>query len=286
VPLTARLATHPDVVSHASDVLDRLSAAGVDVEVVQNAGQGEESVDPLRDVREGYLDIAVAGLWALRGSGADGLTMVAALPREDARDALVTVDGPAVPLRQLPGGARVGVTRPRQMGFLRLHRSDLEAVEVEPDDAGALTRGGPRQLAAVVLPSRRARRLGLAGRTAEVLDARSWLPAPGQGVVALLARHPIAEVTALDHLPTRTALRAELALLDALGFGPEVAFGSLAQPSGRLMRLWAAVASVDGERLVRSDLTGPLDEPELLGASVARQLMQRGAGIVLEGAVS
>jgi porphobilinogen deaminase len=52
------------------------------------------------------------------------------------------------------------------------------------------------------------------------------------------------------------------------------------------MRLWAAVASVDGERLVRSDLTGPLDEPELLGASVARQLMQRGAGIVLEGAVS
>jgi hydroxymethylbilane synthase len=81
-------------------------------------------------------------------------------------------------------------------------------------------------------------------------------------------------------------LRAELGLLDALGFGPEVAFGSLAQPSGRLMRLWAAVASVDGERLVRSDLTGPLDEPELLGASVAGQLTQRGAGIVLEGAAS
>jgi hydroxymethylbilane synthase len=286
MPLTARLATHPDMVSRAADVLDRLMAAGVDVELVADSGPDAESGDPLRDVREGHLDIAVVGLWALRGSGADGLTMVAALPREDARDALVTVDGPAAPLRTLPRGARVGVTGARQTAFLKLHRTDLEAVPLGSDLTAALAPGGPLGVAAVVLPSWRARRLGLAGRTAEVLDARSWLPAPGQGVVALLARHPIAEVTALDHLPTRTALRAELALLDALDFGPEVAFGSLAQPSGRLMRLWAAVASVDGRRLVRSDLTGPLDEPELLGASVARQLTQRGASIVLEAAAS
>jgi hydroxymethylbilane synthase len=282
--LTARLATHPDVVSRAPDVLDRLAAAGVDVELVADSGSGGESGDPLRDVREGHLDIAVVGLWTLRGSGADGLTMVAALPREDARDALVTVDGPAGALRALPPRARVGVTGSRQAAFLRLHRRDVQAVEVERDDAGALTPGGPLGLAAVVLASWSARRLGLAGRIAEVLDARSWLPAPGQGIVALLARHPIAEVTALDHLPTRTALRAELALLDALDFGPEVPFGSLAQPSGRLMRLWAAVASAGGTRLVRSDLTGPLDEPEILGASVARQLTQRGAHVVVEAA--
>jgi hydroxymethylbilane synthase len=117
-----------------------------------------------------------------------------------------------------------------------------------------------------------------------MLDARSWLPAPGQGVVALVARHPIAEVTGLDHLPSRTALRAELALLDALEIGPEVPFGSLAQPSGRLMRLWAAVASADGKRLVRSDITGPLDEPEALGIAVARQLVRRGADVVMTAA--
>jgi hydroxymethylbilane synthase len=99
--------------------------------------------------------------------------------------------------------------------------------------------------------------------------------------VALIARHPIAEVTALDHLPTRTALRAELALLDALDAPPDAALGSLAQPSGRLVRLWAALASPDGTRLVRSDLTAPLDEPELLGASVARQLRARAASVLL-----
>jgi hydroxymethylbilane synthase len=138
-------------------------------------------------------------------------------------------------------------------------------------------------LDAAVLGAGQARRTEFGLRAAEVLDPRSWLPEPGQGIVALIARHPIAEVTALDHLPTRTALRAELAFLDALDAPADAALGSLAQPSGRMVRLWAAVASPDGRRLVRSDLTAPLDEPELLGSSVARQLRMRGADIALQG---
>jgi hydroxymethylbilane synthase len=283
--VTARLATHPDVAGRAADVLDRLIAAGVDVEQVSDAGR-PAAEDLLRDVREGHLDIAAVGLWALRGTAAEDLTTLAAIPRDDPRDALVAVDGAPVPLRALPRGARVGVAGARRVAFLRLHRPDVVAVTIAKDDAPALAPGGPLELDAAVTASWKARRLGLAGRIAEVLDARSWLPAPGQGVVALVSRHPIAEVTALDHLPSRTALRAELALLDALELGPEVALGSLAQPSGRLMRLWAAIASSDGLRLVRSDLTGPLDEPELLGTSVAKQLLRRGADVVLQGAAS
>ena len=137
---------------------------------------------------------------------------------------------------------------------------------------------------AAIVWSGEARRLGLGPRTAEVLDARSWPPEPGKGAVAIIGRHPIAEVTALDHLPTRTALRAELALVEALDLPPEAPLGSLAQPSGRIMRLWAAVASEDGRRVVRADLTGPLDEPEQLGVSVARALEARGSEVVLADA--
>ena len=161
------------------------------------------------------------------------------------------------------------------------HRPDLLAVDID-EESGSELMDAP-DLDAVVLGAGQARRAGLAGRVAEVLDARSWLPEPGQGIVALIARHPIAEVTALDHLPTRTALRAELAFLDALDAPADAALGSLAQPSGRMVRLWAAVVSLDGTRLVRSDLTAPLDEPELLGSSVARQLRMRGADIVAAG---
>jgi hydroxymethylbilane synthase len=260
-------------------VLDRLLRAGVDVEHVPARGDGCPGGDPLRGVREGHLELAVVGLDTLRGSAAEDLTMVAALPREDPRDALVSLSGPMAPLRGLPGGARVAVSGARRRAFLRLHRPDVETVE-------ALGRSGHEaQVAAAVMASWEARPAGHAARIAEVLDVRSWLPAPGQGIVALLARHPLAEVTALDHLPTRTALRAELALVDALDFGPDAASGEVAQPSGRLLRLWAAVLSADGSRLVRSDVTGPLDEPEVLGVAVARQLVRRGAGLVLEGAL-
>ncbi|HET9948601.1 MAG TPA: hypothetical protein VFQ22_06750, partial [Longimicrobiales bacterium] len=204
-----------------------------------------------------------------------------------------------------------GVPGARRRAFLLSHRPDLRPVDVSGRSPAEL-HADPGGLAAVVVSSWEARIAGLSGRVAELLDPRSWLPEPGQGIVALVARHPIAEATALDHLPTRTALRAELALLDALGVMAGVrprgagaagraragegapaapapgtwrggALGSLAQPSGRLVRLWAAVVSPDGRRVVRADLTGPLDEPELLGAAVARQLVRRGADLVLAG---
>lgn len=278
--MTARLSIHGDVVASAPDVLARMGAAGVDVEVIpEPLGGGEANGDPLAGLQEGHLDLAVVGMGALRGAAADGLSMLAVLPREDARDVVVAVGSPPAPLAGLRRGGRVALSGARRMALLRAHRADLAVL---PIDAFAGLEALEREGAdAVILWSGEARRAGLGGRTAEVLDARSWPPEPGRGAVAIMGRHPIAEVTALDHLPTRTALRAELALVEALGMPEEAPLGSLAQPSGRIMRLWAAVASEDGRRVVRADLTGPLDEPEQLGVSVARALEARGAEVVL-----
>ena len=273
--MTARLAIHDDVVSTAREALARLATAGVDVEVVHPHG------DLLAGLRGKRLDLAIVGVRALRGAATDGLTMLAALPREDPRDVVISLSGSPAPLRALPRGARVAARGARRAALLRAHRPDLEVVA----SAGALDIEAfeGAGIDAAILWSGEARRTGLGPRTSEVLDARSWPPDPGRGTVAIMGRHPIAEVTSLDHLPTRTALRAELALVDALGAREDAALGSLAQPSGRIMRLWAAIASDDGRRVVRADLTGPLDEPEQLGVSVARRLEARGADTVLVG---
>ena len=282
--MTARLAIYPDVASRASDVLERLAVAGVDVELVgHDPGDGSGPRDPLQAVHDRTLDLALVGLRALRGSVADGLTTVAVLPRQDSRDVLVTLRGEPAPLAGMRSGARIGVSGARRLAFLKAHRRDVEAV-LMLDGGGEGLREGEGALDAAVLGAVEARQAGLADRIAEALDPKAWLPEPGEGALALVARHPIAEATALDHLPTRTALRAELALMDALDADADAPLGSLAQPSGRWIRLWAAGASADGARLVRSDLTGPLDEPEALGAAVAKQLTERGIGFVLEAA--
>lgn len=279
--MTARLAIHDDVAASARHVLGRLGAAGVDVEVTPVPPRGDSDGSFLEGLHQDHLDLAIVGAGALRGPWADGLTMLAVLPREDPRDVVVVLREAPAPLRELTPGARVAVAGGRRQALLRAHRSDIEVVPIEgPLDPEALERQG---VDALVLWSGEARRAGLAARTSELLDARSWPPEPGRGAVAIVGRHPIAEVTALDHLPTRTALRAELALVDALDLPDDAPLGSLAQPSGRIMRLWAAVASLDGRRVARSDLTGPLDEPEQLGVSVAATLKARGADIILAG---
>lgn len=289
--MTARLATHPDVADRTSDVLDRLVAAGVDVEFV---GSDPRATEPLQAVRDGAIDLALVGIGALRGSGSEALTTVAVLPRREVRDVLVTLSGRATPLSELPGGARVGLVGRRRAAFLAAHRPDVRVIELErtalatlisareESEVGAdTTARADVDLDAIVVSALDARHAGLVDETVEALDPRAWLPEPGQGAFALIAKHPIAEATALDHLPTRTALRAELALLDVLEVDHEASLGCLAQPSGRWIRLWAAAASGDGRRLVRSDLTGPLDEPEGLGSAVARQLADRGFRLVL-----
>ena len=264
--------------------MDRLVAAGVDIEVIGNGiDPADGGLDPVQGVRDGTLDLALVGIGALRGSAAEDLTTVAVLPREEHRDVLVSLTGDPVPMADLRKGARVGVAGSRRLAFLRAHRPDVESVPVTEGGGRWLVSGG-LDLDAAVIGAVEARVIGLGDWITEVLDPKAWLPEPGSGALALIARHPIAEATALDHLPTRTALRAELSLLDALDAAIDAPLGALAQPSGRWIRLWAAAATTDGRRLVRSDLTGPLDEPEGLGASVARQLTERGIGLVLSEA--
>ncbi len=280
--MTARLATHADVTDRTTHVLERLEAADVDVEFV---GALASDGDPLRALRDSTIDLALVGIGALRGSAADDLTTVAVLPRMETRDVLVSLGARAVPMMSLVAGTRVGYVGARRGAFLAAHRPDVVGVRLDVTDLRALVEGRGDSSSdggcdALVMSALDARQAGLVEATVEALEPKSWLPAPGQGALALVARHPIAEATALDHLPTRTALRTELALLDALDAGDDATLGCLAQPSGRWIRLWAASASPEGDRLVRSDLTGPLDEPEGLGAAVARQMVDRGFALI------
>lgn len=286
--MTARLATHSEVAHRTSDVIHRLVAAGVDVESVEEGTiYGHAAVDPLQRVRESTLDLALVGIRALRGSAADDLTTVAVLPRGDARDVFVTLSGEPTPMAKFRTGARVGLSSMRNAAFLRAHRPGLEPVMLDRELLRRVGEGTgdvlDLSLDAAVMSGLEAGQAPFDDSTVEALEPKAWLPEPGQGALAIVARDPIAEATALDHLPTRTALRAELALLDALDAADEAPVGCFAQPSGRWIRLWAAAVSDDGRRLVRSDLTGPLDEPEALGSAVACQLEARGIEFVLTG---
>ena len=127
--------------------------------------------------------------------------------------------------------------------------------------------------------------MGLDHRASELLERTAWLPAAGQGALAVVVRSDDTRArrlaTTLDDPPTRQAVRAERELLRLLGAGCHLPVGVLGLPYPGGLRLWAMVLSPDGCRVIRTDRTGRHAEPERLAAEVAAVLLGRGAGEIL-----
>lgn len=122
------------------------------------------------------------------------------------------------------------------------------------------------------------------GRTAEVgtvLPIDRFLPAPGQGALAIqvrtVDRRTRAFAKRVDHAPTRAAVEAERALAGGLGASCNVPLGAFARGDDDRLTLIAEVLSADGSRSLRATSTGSVKRPAALGRRVARQLSAAGA---------
>lgn len=278
--MSLKLTATDDLLADVGSVTRALSGLGLTAVAV--AGRSDAS-PLLRQLDEGEVDLVLAR----GGSGEvplDGSFRIAVLRRDEARDVLLPAPGRPSTLADLPPGSRVGLTGTRRQSFLRAHRPDLTVV---PPWNG----GGPDEslrsgaVDALVLGATEARRLGLTPHITEALDAKAWIPSPGEGTLVLLSRadDPRTAATArLDDAGSRGALLAERATLDALGAQPGGPVGVLGLPHGTWIRLWGMVASRDGRHVVRGDVTGAAEAPEAAGRSLADLLMARGAGPFIE----
>lgn len=224
----------------------------------------------------GEIHLAVHSLKDVPSAGLPGLTLRPVLPREDARDALVTRDGRG--LRDLPPGARVGTGSLRRQVQLRALRPDLRVADIRGNVDTRLRKLDAGQYDAIVLAAAGLRRLGLEGRIAEALALDVMLPAPGQGVLAAEVRASdtvlLQAVDALVDPATALAATAERAFLARLGVGcrlPIAAYASVDLTRGEVT-LQAMVADGDGVRLARATRSAALAAAATLGASLAETL--------------
>jgi hydroxymethylbilane synthase len=237
----------------------------------------------VREIEEallrGEIDAAVHSLKDLPAEGPAGLVLAAFPRREDARDALVT-RSPAT-VQTLPAGARVGTSSPRRRALLLQARPDLA---VEPIRGNVDTRlrkleGG--RWVAIVLALAGLRRLGLAPGHIQPLDPELFVPAVGQGILAVQARaddrRTLATLAAVDDAATRTCALAERAYLSRLGASCNTPVAGHARLEAGTLRLTAMVASEDGREILRAGGAAAAAEAEHLGREVADTLLARGA---------
>jgi hydroxymethylbilane synthase len=308
-PRPLRLATRSSELAlrQARAVAAALAARGVAAELVTYTTLGDRRLDVAltaiggkglftqeleEDLRAGRVDCCVHSLKDLPTSSPDGLEVVAQLEREDPRDALVF--GPssggdgagAASVAALPRGARVGTSSLRRRAQLLALRPDLDVRELRGNVPTRLRKVEEGQVDAAILAAAGLHRLGLAGRIGAYLGAPEWLPAAGQGAIAIQVRRDDAEVRALfaelDDPATTLATRAERALLAALEGGCQVPIGALAvrAASGDGV-LFGLIGSLDGRRIVRGELPLDAGDPERTGRALADGLLARGGGDIL-----
>jgi hydroxymethylbilane synthase len=235
----------------------------------------------------GEIDLAVHSAKDVPGELADGLTLHGSTTRAAVEDVLCGVGG----LEELAPGARVGTSSIRRLAQLRAAREDLDVVALRGNVDTRLRKlaDAAEDLHAIVLARAGLQRLGRDSETGGVLDAERFVPAPGQGALALEGRtedHATAEaVRRITDTETFACLRAERALALALGASCHTPLGAYAAPAdhgGLRLRAWVGLP--DGSAWASDELLGDLLEPEALGRSVGERLRLAGAQELLADA--
>jgi hydroxymethylbilane synthase len=241
----------------------------------------------LKEIEEamlaGEVDLAVHSLKDVPTALPAGLRLCAVLERADPRDAVLSSAGLA--LKRLPAGARVGTTSLRRRAQVAALRPDLVLQDLRGNVDTRIRKLREGACEAVLLAVAGLERLGRRGEATEVLEAEAFLPAPGQGAIALECRdgdEPVAAAVApLDHAPTARAVTAERALLAGLQGGCNVPLGAYAVEEDGALRLTAFVARPDGSGLLRGQARDA--DPRRAGAALAEQLLARGARELMRG---
>jgi hydroxymethylbilane synthase len=267
---------------------DRLGEAAL-----ADAGGKRLFVKEIEDaLGQGVIDLAVHSSKDMPVELPPGLVIGAALPREDARDALVLPAGagPRATLELLKAtlgrAEKIGTSSVRRTAQLAHFAPAARFAPIRGNLDTRLRKVDSGEYDALVLAAAGLKRLNHADRIAGLLPVEVCVPAPGQGIIAVEMRSGDAKtatiVPAIDDAPSRVALEAERVVVARLGGGCQMPIGAHAVVSGSALSLTAAVSSLDGKRLFRVAVCGLTSRPEAAGIDAAEQLLELGAGEVLE----
>ena len=277
----------------ANHVAAQLKTLGIEsrLEIIKTSGDRIQDV-PLsqvggkalftKEIEEALLadsiDLAVHSMKDVPTDLPPGLTIAAIPEREDPHDALI-----GCTVAQLLDGLHVGTSSLRRSSQLLALNPRLSVEMLRGNVDTRLRKLQEGEYDAIVLAAAGLRRLGWQDRIRELIPVEIMCPAVGQGALAIETRddggaaHQVARQ--LDHPATNIAVTAERAMLAVLGGGCQVPIGGYAYVEKGIIHMRAIVASPDGTRIVRAELSGV--DPLRTGASIGRNLLEQGAEAIL-----
>jgi hydroxymethylbilane synthase len=225
----------------------------------------------------GEIDAAVHSAKDLPALLPAGVAIAGFPPREDVRDALIS--SLADSIQGLPQGASIGAASlRRQAQALRL-RPDLRPQLLRGNVETRLRKAQSGEVGATILAMAGLKRLGLVHHARAVLDPTAFLPAPGQGAIALTARSDdagaLAALASISDPDTFAALSAERAFLAVLEGSCRTPIAGLARLADGRLAFKGQVLRPDGSESFEVEAEGLTGEAERLGQNAGRELARR-----------
>jgi hydroxymethylbilane synthase len=225
------------------------------------------------------IDLAVHSMKDMQTLLPKGLGIGAVLPREDVRDAFISLKYAS--LAALPEGAVVGTSSLRRRAQVKRARPDLDVIDFRGNVQTRLKKLADGVADATLLACAGLNRLGLADRITSEIATNEMLPAVAQGAIAIEIRDDD-ELTAraiapLNHAPTALCVTAERAFLTRLEGSCRTPIAGLATLDGGRIMFRGMTFSPDGAECFEIDRDAPAAQAASLGTAAADVLLERGA---------
>ena len=240
-------------------------------------GKGLFTREIEEDMLSGKIDIAVHSMKDMPVAQPEGLLLDTYLPREDVRDAFVSLDGGK--LSDLAEGATVGTSSLRRKAQLLNYRPDLNIVEFRGNVQTRLQKLENKLAEATFLAMAGLNRLDMKDVPRTAIETDEMLPAVAQGAIGIERRaddRRMAEMLeAIHDTETGQRLAAERAFLAALDGSCETPIGGLAELKGGTVKLRGEILRVDGSEVISDRGDAPIEDGADLGTELARSLRSR-----------
>uniref|UniRef100_UPI0040478A02 hydroxymethylbilane synthase n=1 Tax=Algoriphagus sp. TaxID=1872435 RepID=UPI0040478A02 len=284
----------------AYHVADLLQKAGLSTEIVPIDTKGDQVLDvsiskigskgvftqELEDqLLDGRISIAVHSAKDMPSKLGDGLELIAFSTREQAQDVLLSTNK-GVSLRD--ANLVVGTSSTRRIATLKHFFPQVKTVEVRGNLQTRIRKMEEGHCDALLLAYAGVHRMGYESLLVEHLDLNQFIPAVGQGSIALEASTNLdpslreAIVRACNDRQTENCLLAERAFLRVLEGGCSIPVFALATLVGNQVHLKGGIVSLDGQQRIVIEVSGPMAEGEQLGEALAKQVLEAGGKTILD----
>ena len=210
----------------------------------------------------------------------NSLLVIASVPeRGSVADVLVS-KGDTL-LKDLKKSSKIGTSSLLRVAQLRRMRHDLDPKPIRGNVETRIRKVDSGEFDAVVLAEAGLARLEITGRTSEKLPIEDFMPAPGQGALAVVTRSDNPKVIdllkSIEHPSTRAEIEAERELVRTLEGGCKVPVGALARSDGNRIRIVACIFSIDGKEKLLAERTGHVQDGIVLARAIGEELIEKGA---------